>query len=516
MIHKMDARSCFICEEMIPIEPFSKKTGAAYIRVSTDKQEELSPDAQKRLLLDYADQNQIHITPEHIFIENGISGKNASKRPAFLKMIAFAKTKPKPFDVILVWKYSRFARNREDSILYKSMLRKQCNIDVISITEHLNDDKLSILIEALIEAMDEYYSINLAEEVTRGMTEKAMRGGYQSKPPLGYQITCSGKTPALIPEEAEIVKMIFESYVQKNMSFYEIAKTLNELGATTKTGNSFSSRSIQYILCNPMYKGTLRWNVRDNSTKTVKDKSDWIEVQGQHSPIISEALFAAAEKKYQETVLLKKKKSRPASTYKHYLSGLIRCAECGRTLTISQNRRSGEKSYFSFQCSGYNKGQCPISNSISAGKAERALKESFLQTLNTTSLIVLKKPNATLPQNDRLLKIQLDKWKNKKERIRQAYLNGIDTLEEYQANKEQLTKEKMRLEEKILLLKRSPSQENKQNSMQILPSFEEILQILSSNDYSNAQKNIAIKSIVEKIVYCKATHTFIVYYNYNL
>ena len=87
-------------------------------------------------------------------------------------MIAAAKQKPAPFRVILVWKFSRFARNREDSIVYKSMLRRQCGIDVISVSEPVGDDKLSVLIEAMIEAMDEYYSINLGEEARRGMKKK--------------------------------------------------------------------------------------------------------------------------------------------------------------------------------------------------------------------------------------------------------------------------------------------------------------------------------------------------------
>ena len=99
-------------------------------------------------------------------------------------MIGLAKSKPKPFDVILVWKFSRFARNREDSVVYKSMLRKELNIDVVSISEDVGDDKMAILFEAMIEAMDEYYSIILAEEVKRGMTEKEKRGGVLSIPGL--------------------------------------------------------------------------------------------------------------------------------------------------------------------------------------------------------------------------------------------------------------------------------------------------------------------------------------------
>lgn len=161
------------------------KTAAAYIRVSTDDQIEYSPDSQLKAIRNYAKQNDMILPEEFIFIDEGISGRKADKRPAFQQMIGTAKLKPKQFDVILLWKFSRFARNRQDSIVYKSMLRKQCGIDVISISEHLGDDNTSVLIEALIEAMDEYYSLNLAEEVRRGMQEKIFKRRMSSlQPPL--------------------------------------------------------------------------------------------------------------------------------------------------------------------------------------------------------------------------------------------------------------------------------------------------------------------------------------------
>ena len=137
-------------------------------------------------------------------------------------MIGLAKRKPKPFDVILVWKYSRFARNREDSVVYKSMLRKDLNIDVVSISEDVGDDKMSILFEAMIEAMDEYYSINLAEEVKRGMTEKAKRGGVLSIPAFGYRV--ENNEFVIVPEEGEIIRKVFNDYVN-GKGFLSIAKT---------------------------------------------------------------------------------------------------------------------------------------------------------------------------------------------------------------------------------------------------------------------------------------------------
>ena len=153
---------------------------AAYIRVSTDDQIEFSPASQLNQIHIYAENHQLLLLDSHIYMDEGISGRTAARRPAFLKMISAARETPRPFDMILVWKYSRFARSRQDSIFYKSLLRRECGIDVISITEPLSDDPTSILMEALLEAMDEYYSVNLGQEVRRGMRKNYKRGGVVS------------------------------------------------------------------------------------------------------------------------------------------------------------------------------------------------------------------------------------------------------------------------------------------------------------------------------------------------
>ncbi len=158
------------------------KTGAAYIRVSTDRQEELSPDAQKRLILEYAEKNHILIPPENIYFEKGISGRSVSKRPAFQTMIARAKSKDHPFDVILVWKFSRFARNQEESIVYKSMLQKD-HVEVVSISEPVIEGPFGSLIERIIEWMDEYYSIRLSGEVLLPVCPPIRLHFYRKFPP---------------------------------------------------------------------------------------------------------------------------------------------------------------------------------------------------------------------------------------------------------------------------------------------------------------------------------------------
>ena len=94
------------------------QTAACYIRVSTDDQTEYSPDSQKKLIMEYAAAHSLALPEEFIFMEQeGVSGRIAEKRPEFQRMIGAAKGRPRPFDVILVWKYSRFARNQEESIV---------------------------------------------------------------------------------------------------------------------------------------------------------------------------------------------------------------------------------------------------------------------------------------------------------------------------------------------------------------------------------------------------------------
>ena len=232
------------------------RTGALYIRVSTEDQTELSPDAQKRLLLDYAKKNNIIISNDFIFSES-VSGRHVQKRPEFQKMIAIAKQSSHPIDVILVWKYSRFARNQEESIVYKSMLKKD-NVDVISVSEPLIDGPFGTLIERIIEWMDEYYSIRLSGEVLRGMKEKALQNGYQMSPPLGYEAVGHGKPYKINEAEYAIVSYVMDLYDNQNMDETAIARKCNDIGYRTKRGKLFERRSVDRILSNSFYCGIVR------------------------------------------------------------------------------------------------------------------------------------------------------------------------------------------------------------------------------------------------------------------
>lgn len=487
------------------------KYGYGYVRVSTDKQEELSPDSQAKLLKDFAHKNGIIISK--IFYELGVSGRKAEKRPEFQKMIAMAKSSDHPVDAILVWKFSRFARNQEESIVYKSLLKKKHNVDVISVSEPLVDGPFGSLIERIIEWMDEYYSVRLSGEVTRGMTEKAKRGGYQARPPLGYRIAERGKPPVIVEEEAEIIRIIFQKYALEGMGMFDIARYLNLCGFKTSRGKEFERRSVEYILENPTYCGMIRWNRTVNETNEIRPKDEWIIAEGQQPSIISKELFdKAAARRNME---YKPKGSRPSSTYRHWLSGLVKCPVCGRTM-IAKKIVNGKRTYCYFVCYGYSKGKCLAKNSISSLKLAPAILQSLKDVLNNQQLSFryIQPEPETAPDLSDILLDQLKRIDEKLDRIKEAYRNGVDTLEEYKENKALVQNEKQLLEKQLAELPAQDSESDQAESA-LLDRVKNVYEIVNSESVDDVTKNEILKSIIEKIVYNKEKDTLEVYYYYK-
>ena len=175
------------------IERYDHTPAALYARVSSDRQDvDLSVAAQLRALRDYAEKNGYLVARE--FIDEAESGRIAD-RPQFRKMIDEASRTTAPFKEILVWKFSRFTRKRE----------------------HADDTPTGKLMEAIIESVDEFYSENLAQEVTRGMREAASRGFWvSSHAPYGYNRVMVQDGPKKRPtleinsDMSPIVKRMFD------------------------------------------------------------------------------------------------------------------------------------------------------------------------------------------------------------------------------------------------------------------------------------------------------------------
>ena len=306
-----------------------------YARVSSERQDvDLSISAQLKALREYAKRNNYYIVKE--YIDEAESGKTTN-RPSFREMIAQARRSTKPFELILVWKYSRFARNREDSIVFKTMLRK-AGVQVISITEPFEDTPTGRLFEAMIESLDEFYSANLGEEVTRGMRESASRGFYVSSyAPYGYRKVKvsdgSRERPKLEiePYQAQIVQRIFRE-VNEGGGLIEVVKALNREGIISPRGNSWGKTTIHKILTNETYIGTLVWG--RSSVRNLPP----IRVEEAWPAIVDRDTFKHVQSLLKERAFVTTHPKRVASNY--LLSGLAKCGYCGKAL-VRQDAKGG-------------------------------------------------------------------------------------------------------------------------------------------------------------------------------
>ena len=314
---------------------------ALYARVSSERQDvDLSVSAQLRALKDYAKANGYSVARE--YIDEAESGRVAD-RPQFREMIEEGSKPKAPFDVILVWKFSRFTRKREHAVAFKSMLRRK-GIRVVSITEQAEDTATGRLLEGIIESVDEFYSENLAQEVVRGMREAASRGFFLgSKAPFGYKrvkISDGAKerpTLEVDPATAPIVKEIFESSLS-GYGLKEICRTLNDRGITNR-GKRWYKGGLHYLLTNEAYTGTAVWG----RTTKVEKAQDPVRVEGAWPALVSRELFDAVQEAMRDRAPKVRRPARVGSRF--LLSGLLKCGVCGRPYS-GQGAKSGQYGYY--------------------------------------------------------------------------------------------------------------------------------------------------------------------------
>ena len=314
---------------------------ALYARVSSDRQDvDLSVSAQLRALKEYAKANGYSVARE--YVDEAESGRVAN-RPQFREMIEEGSKPKSPFEVILVWKFSRFTRKREHAVAFKSMLRRK-GIRVVSITEQAEDNATGRLLEGIIESVDEFYSENLAQEVVRGMREAASRGFFlASNAPFGYKrvkVNDGGKerpTLEIDPATAPVVSEIFEKSL-RGSGLKEICKELNERGITNR-GKRWYKGTLHYVLRNEAYTGTAVWGKTSKGEKT----QDPVRVEGAWPALVSRELFDDVQQAMSDRAPKVRRPARVGSRF--LLSGLLKCGVCGRPYS-AQGAKSGQFAYY--------------------------------------------------------------------------------------------------------------------------------------------------------------------------
>ena len=297
-----------------------------YARYSSDRQTEQSIEGQLKECYEYARRNGYTIVGE--YIDRAISG-TTDHRPEFLRMIADGDKKL--FQAVLVYQLDRFARNRYDSATYKAKLKKN-GIRVLSARENISDDASGVLMEAVLEGMAEYYSVELSQKIRRGMdinAEKCLSTGGNLA--LGFRVD-SEKHIQIDPDTAPVVQKIFEMYAS-GQSMADIIRYLNANQIKTSYGNEFNKNSINRILRNKRYIGVY----------TYRDK----EIPDGLPRIVDEDLFWEAQRIMEKN---KKAPARAKAKVDYLLTTKLFCGHCKAAMTGISGTSKTERKYHYYQC----------------------------------------------------------------------------------------------------------------------------------------------------------------------
>ena len=252
------------------------RTAVAYARYSSAGQRDVSIEQQLADIRAFAAREGYTIV--HEYADHARSGfKDVSARTQFQSMIASAESGG--FDTIIAWKVDRFGRNREDSAIYKGKLRR-FGVRVLYAMEPIPEGSAGVLLEGMLEATAEWYSRQLSENVTRGMTDNANKCLYNGTRILGYTRGSDGRY-AIQPDEAATVRHIFDLY-RSGVSAARICRQLNDHGVRTSRGKKFQPESLLRIITNERYTGVYIWGS--------------VRVPGGMPAIIEQSVFEEAQR----------------------------------------------------------------------------------------------------------------------------------------------------------------------------------------------------------------------------
>ncbi|MHB8452542.1 MAG: recombinase family protein [Mycobacteriales bacterium] len=310
-----------------------------YLRVSTREQAEkgegtegFSIPAQREAATRHIRDAGWDLVDE--YTDRGESARSAD-RPALKAMLARIAT-DRDVDALVVHKIDRLARNMEDHVAIRALLRKR-NVALISVTENVEETASGRLVEGIHALMAEFYSANLANEIRKGMTQKAKQGGFPHAAPLGYvnvRETIADRPVARIvpdPARAPLITLAFDSYATGEWTLQTLAEELGHRGLTNRGSRSKLSAPISWqglakILANPAYTGIVEWN--------------GVQHPGTHQPLVG----ADTYRRVRELLAARSVRGCRERKHPHYLKGTLFCGVCARRLSVQLSK--GAYTYF--------------------------------------------------------------------------------------------------------------------------------------------------------------------------
>ena len=468
---------------------------AAYVRYSSENQRDgYSIEAQKNAILDYCARNNYKLIKW--FIDEALSARS-DNREEFQN--AIVESKKKSFDVLVVHKLDRFARNRYDSIFYRRKL-KENGVRLESVLEKIDDNNPEdIILLSVLEGMNEYYSRNLSREVRKGLLAAAKQGKTTGGvTPYGYKANTTTKKLEVVESEAVIIRHIFEKF-DSGFSMVEIAEWLKSIDVKSRhAGKSISSHGVQSILSNEKYIGRYVYNAYRNYNN-MSNKQDKIVVEDAIEPIVTKDLFERVQRKLENA---SRGKYTRRKKHIYLLSGLIVDSKdnihyTGKSMQKVKNGKDYDYSYYA--------------KSTHANGSQRLPKEQFekriidiiIKTVFSDDGLNILKPKIEMflksrqsPSNIEIeeLKDEIKKSSIQLDRLLDLYLEGSLDKEQFK-NKKSVLSERIDYFQTELDKKTSL---DKFSVKDLITAYKKIGKLFELQGYESFQKNL-IGRLISKI-----------------
>ena len=413
------------------------KNVVAYCRVSTNKNDQLNSfEAQKEFFTEYAKQNNYNLI--RIYADEGITGTSTKKRKEFNEMMN--DSKKGIFECVLVKDISRFARNTVDCLQSIRELSAR-DINVKFITSYMNTIEGNELTLTMLAAIAQEESANMSKRVKFGKRINAEKGKVPNSC-YGYIKTKGDYFNLQINEsEAEVVREIFDLYVNKGYGTHKISKVLNDRGLTSLRGVAWSTTAVSRLLKNKIYAGYVingRTEVKNfiEKTRRIKDESEWFEVEKPDLRIIPLELWEKAQNINKSNNIGLETTIHQKRSNKHLFSTLITCSVCGYSFRRVQNKRKDHiRTYWC--CSGRNHHgaeYCRNTTIIMENELIENIDNYFLSLIEDKQKFVsniISQYKREQPENsDTALNKRLGVLQKKKQKQIQMFENDIITIEE--------------------------------------------------------------------------------------
>lgn len=437
--------------------PNTRLTAVSYLRVSTSQQAERDGDpegyslpAQREANLRKAHSLGARVVEE--FVDRGESARSAD-RPDLQRMLKFITENR--VDFVIVHKVDRLARSRADDVAINLAIQ-QANARLVSVSENIDETPSGMLLHGIMSSIAEFYSRNLANEVVKGMSQKAKTGGTTGKAPIGYSnraiVNEEGRevrTVVIDETRAPLIRWAFTAYASGEFTITQLVAELTARGLTTpptpkRAAHALKPPQLYSVLTNPYYLGIVKFR--------------GVSYPGRHTPLVDESTWHKCQQMFKSRSTGEK-----ARIHNHYLKSSVFCGQCESRMIIHYSTNRAGVTYPYFVCVGrHQKRTACTMSAVNIHEAEHHIENLYKLVALTSEMIARTKSHLRMTmeagaeaakRTQKELLGQQTRLMERSKKLLDGHLDGTIPSDLYRPEQERINREMTAIGDRLNMLR---------------------------------------------------------------